>query len=34
MKRPLVLCGCVLEVINKIKEALGFNGGHGVRSEC
>jgi len=29
MKRPLVLCGCLLEVINKIEEALGFNGAMG-----
>jgi len=26
MKRPLVLCGYVLEVIDKIQEALGLNG--------
>jgi len=29
MKRPLVLCGLVLEVIDKIQEALGFNGAMG-----
>jgi len=29
MKRPLVLCGCVLEVIDKIQEALDFNGAMG-----
>ena len=29
MKRPLVLCGCVLEVIDKIQEALGVNGAMG-----
>jgi len=29
MKCPLVLCGCLLEVINKIQEALGFDGAMG-----
>jgi len=29
MKRPLVLCGCVLEVIDEVQETLGFNGAMG-----
>jgi len=29
MKRPLVLCGCMLEVVDEIHKTLGFDGAVG-----